>query len=174
MIADDRSLSRLMALAQKGDREAYAALLDAAQDWLRRYFARRVSPFQLDDLIQETLLSVHAKRASFDPSRPFLPWLAAIARFRWIDCLRQVYRNEHSELGEDIAAPAEEPGISARISLERLLAHLPEGQVEAIKLVRIEGLSISEASRITGQSESLVKVNIHRGLKRLTGIIEKA
>jgi RNA polymerase sigma-70 factor (ECF subfamily) len=173
MKADDTSLARLMALSQAGDRDAYAALLNAAQAWLRRYFARRVNPAQLDDLVQETLISLHRKRASFDASRPFLPWLAAIARYRWVDHLRLLYKTELVGTSEDFEGFDEEPAITARISLERLFTQLPSAQVEAIELVKIEGLSVSEASRMTGQSESLIKVNIHRGLKRLTSIIEK-
>lgn len=53
-------------------------------------------------------------------------------------------------------------------------AQLPDAQVKAIELVKIEGLSVSEASRACGQSESLIKINIHRGLKKLTAMIEKA
>ncbi len=174
MIADDATLSRLMAMAQTGDRTAYATLLEACQRWLRRYYARRISPCQLDDLVQETLLSLHRKRASYDPARPFLPWLAAIARYRWVDHLRKIYRADETELDDNIASQSEEPGISARISLEQLFAQLPIAQVKAIEMVKIEGLTVSEASQASGQSESLIKVNIHRGLKRLAAIIEKA
>ncbi len=174
MIVDEATLARLMPMAQNGDREAYAALLGACQTWLKRYFARRIGPCQLDDLVQDTLLSLHRKLASYDPARPFLPWLAAIARYRWVDHLRKIYRADETELGESLAAPSEEPAISARISLERLFAHLPASQIEAIEMVKIAGLSVREASQATGQSESLIKVNIHRGLKRLTSIVEKA
>ena len=62
--------------------------------------------------------------------------------------------------------------MHARLSLDRLLALLPAGQAQAITLVKIEGASIAEASRISGQSESLVKVNIHRGLRKLAGLVE--
>ena len=174
MIADEVTLARLMAMAQSGDRDAYAALLEACQSWLRRYYARRIGPCQLDDLVQDTLLSLHRKRASYDPQRPFLPWLAAIARYRWVDHLRKVYRADETELDENFAGISEEPAISARISLERLLSLLPTAQVAAIEMVKIEGLSVSEAAQATGQSESLIKVNIHRGLKRLAALIEKA
>ncbi len=163
-----------MGQAQAGDRQAYAALLDECQRWLRRYFARRIAPSQLDDLVQETLLALHQKLATWDPSRPFLPWLAAIARYRWVDHLRRVYRSAETELADELAGADEEPAIAARISLERLFAQLPDAQVRAIELVKIEGLSISEASSACGQSESLIKVNIHRGLKKLAAMIEKA
>lgn len=174
MIADEATLARLMAMAQAGDRIAYATLLESCQRWLRRYFARRIGPCQLDDLVQDTLLSLHRKRASYDPARPFLPWLAAIARYRWVDHLRKIYRADETELDDSFAAEPDEPGISARISLEALLKHLPRTQVTAIEMVKIEGLSVREASQASGQSESLIKVNIHRGIKRLAALIEKA
>lgn len=163
-----------MAMSQQGDRVAYASLLKACQLWLRGYYARRIAPAQLDDLVQETLIALHTKRASWDNTRPFLPWLAAIARYRWVDHLRRLYRADETALDVDVAGTDEEPAIAARITLERLFGVLPDAQARAIALVKIEGLSIAEASVATGQSESLVKVNIHRGLKKLAHMIEKA
>lgn len=176
MKADEASLARLAALSQRGDRKAYAAFLGECQHWLKRYFVRKVGAEYLDDLVQETLLSIHAKLASFDPSRPILPWLAAIARYRWVDQLRRIYKaGGDAELCEDIPGIDDlESEIAARISLDRLFALLPERQVQAIELVKIEGLSVAEAASASGQSKSLVKVNIHRGLKKLAALIEKA
>jgi RNA polymerase sigma factor (sigma-70 family) len=172
MIATDISLAQLMARAQAGDALAYRTLLDECQRWLMRYFSRRIVPAQVDDLVQDTLISVHSKRATFDPARPFLPWLAAIARYRWVDHLRKVYRADETLLDEQMASEAEEPGIIARISIENLLVQLPVAQQMAIRLVKIEGLSIAEAAERTGQSEPLVKVNIHRGIKKLSALVE--
>lgn len=172
MNADEPTLARLMALAQGGDRAAYATLLANCARWLARYYARRIAPCQLDDLVQETLLSLHRKRASYDPRRPFLPWLAAIARYRWVDHLRRVYRASEVGLADDIPAFDEEVGLVARLSLDGLFALLPPGQAQVIELVKIEGRSIAEAALTCGQSESLVKVNIHRGLRRLSAMIE--
>lgn len=174
MKADETSLARLAALAQRGDRAAYATFLGECQLWLKRYFVRRVGAEFLDDLVQETLLSVHAKLGSYDPERPLLPWLAAIARYRWVDQLRRIYRSQEGAIDEDLPGVDEEPEIAARISLERLFSYLPQGQAQAIELVKIEGLSVAEAAIASGQSESLVKVNIHRGLKKLATLIEKA
>lgn len=174
MRADDNSMARLMVLSQRGDQHAYTTLLGECQKWLRRYYGQRIVPHQLDDLVQDTLLSLHRKRASYDPARPFLPWLAAIARYRWVDHLRSFYKAAEDEFEEGFAAESDEPAISARISLERMFSYLPSAQAEAIRLVKITGLSISEAAAATGQSESLIKVNIHRGLKKLANTIEKA
>jgi RNA polymerase sigma factor (sigma-70 family) len=172
MKADDATLARLMARAQDGDAAAYRLVLHTSRDWLRRFFARRIAPAAIDDLVQEVLLSLHTKRASFDPARPYLPWLAAIARYRWVDALRRSYRAAEDSLANEPWTETAAEELAARISLDRLLAYLPAGQVAAIRLVKIEGLSIDEAAQCCGQSESLVKVNIHRGLRRLAALVE--
>ncbi|MFZ1742440.1 MAG: sigma-70 family RNA polymerase sigma factor [Pontixanthobacter sp.] len=175
MIADEQTLARLMASSQRGDKQAYTVLLTEVQLWLERFFRRRSAPHQIDDLVQEVMMAVHNKRATYDPARPFLPWLAAIARYRWVDHLRKVYRNAEDAL-EDYDAPhdSEEDAIMARLSLARMFVHIPDKQAEVIEMVKIEGLSIKEAAGRSGQTEAAVKVNIHRGLKRLSALIEKA
>lgn len=163
-----------MTQAQLGDKRCYAMLLEECQKWLRRYYARKIPPSSLDDLVQETLISVHRKLASYDPARPFLPWLAAIGRYRWIDHLRKVYRADETGLEEELLAdPAEEP-VSAKVSLDKLLDMVPEKQSSVIRMVKIQGLSISEAAELSGQSESLVKVNIHRGIKKMNILVENS
>ncbi|MFN2098906.1 sigma-70 family RNA polymerase sigma factor [Altererythrobacter sp. MF3-039] len=175
MIADEITMARLMASSQKGDKQAYTVLLSEIQLWLERYFQRRCPPAQIDDLVQEVMLAVHNKRATYDPVRPFLPWLAAIARYRWIDHLRKVYRREEEAMGErEFSEDSEEEAVMARISLDRMFVQIPDRQAEVIEMVKIEGLSIREAASRSGQSESAVKVNIHRGLKKLSALIEKA
>lgn len=172
MIAREETLRDLMTRSQSGDKQAYAVLLEQCGNWLRRYYVHKIAVDAVDDLVQEVLISLHNKRASYDPSRPFLPWLAAIARYRWVDRLRQTYRQATSELHDEHGIESHEEVVGAQISIERLLGQLPAGQAEAIRLVKIDGLSVAEACARSGQSEPLVKVNIHRGLKRLTALIE--
>ncbi len=172
MIANEETMRHLMIKAQGGDKQCYSSLLVECEKWLRRYYARKINPSAIDDLVQETLISLHRKRASYDPTKAFLPWLAAIGRYRWIDSLRKIYRHDHDELYEEMVADPQEETVSAKVSLERLLGMIPEKQAEVISMVKIEGLSIAEASAQTGQSESLVKVNIHRGLKKMSALIE--
>lgn len=172
MIANEETLRHLMIKAQGGDKLCYSTLLNECEKWLRRYYARKINPAAIDDLVQETLISLHRKRISYDPTKAFLPWLAAIGRYRWIDSLRTIYRHEHAQLYEEMIADPQDGDVTARVSLERLLGMIPARQAEVISLVKIEGLSIHEAAVMTGQSESLVKVNIHRGLKKLSAMIE--
>ena len=175
MIADETTLSRLMAAAQRGDQQSYAVLLDEASRWLVRYFSRKVPAGQSEDLVQEVLLALHQKRRTYDANRPFLPWLAAIARYRWLDHLRKVYRSE-VQASDAVEAVDEghEQAVMARLSLDGLFARLPSSQAQAIELVKIEGRSIREAAQRCGQSEPLVKVNIHRGLRKLAALIEES
>jgi len=175
MVADEPTLARLMVATQDGDKAAANVLLSEVGIWLERYFRRRVPPHQIDDLVQEVLIAFYMKRATWDPARPFLPWLAAIARYRWVDHLRKVYKHDGKELmEEDAIEDSEEEVVLARVSLDRLFRQLPEKQSEVIEMVKIDGLSIREAAEKTGQSESLVKVNIHRGLKKLATLVEEA
>ena len=172
MIANEEGLRRLMRLSQTGDKQAYAVLLEQAGKWLGRYFRMKIAPDAIDDLVQDTLISLHRKRASYDPARPFLPWLAAIARYRWVDRLRQGYRHSTVMLDHDVGEESHEEVVGARISIDRLLDLLPGAQADVIRYVKIEGHSIHEACAQTGQSEALVKVNIHRGLKKLAALVE--
>jgi RNA polymerase sigma factor (sigma-70 family) len=174
MSPDDTSLSRLMALSQAGDSAAYRIVLSECQRWLARYYNGRIAPHQIDDLVQDTMLSLHTKRATYDATRPFLPWLAAIARYRWVDQLRRTYRAKETELEPDMIADPVSGDITARVSLARLLDKIPERQAHVIRLVKIDGYTVAEAALRTGQSEPLVKVNIHRGLKKLATLCEKA
>jgi len=170
--ADEPTCARLMAAAQQGDRTAYRQLLDLCVPLLRRFFRHRVPDVAIDDLVQETLMSLHAKRDSWDPARAFLPWMAAIARYRWVDHLRRAYARPEAPLEDVFGVESGEAAIAAKFGCERLLSSLPTGQAAAIRVTRIEGLSVAEASARLGQSEALVKVNVHRGLKRMAALVE--
>ncbi|GEO01183.1 DNA-directed RNA polymerase sigma-70 factor [Novosphingobium sediminis] len=174
MTPDETSLAQLAIMAQRGDKEAYAALLHECQRWMKSYLGRRIARHDLDDLVQETLFALHQKLATYDSTRAFVPWLAAIARYRWAGHLRQVYRARKHSGGTDVISHNDESAMMARISLNSLFAQLPAPQAQAIELVKIEGLSIAEAACASGQSEALVKINIHRGLKKLSAMIERA
>lgn len=173
MTSDEATLARLMRAGQAGDGQAYRQLLGLAAPLLQRWFRRKVAAHELDDLVQDTLLAVHQRRASWDPARPFLPWLAAIARYRWVDRLRRSSLRNHDALFDDIAVESGESALIGRLGCDRLLALLPAGQAAAIRAMRIEGLSVAEAAAQLGQSESMVKVNVHRGLKRLAAMVDE-
>ena len=163
----------LMAAAQAGNAAVYHRLLVEIRAWLARYYMRRLPPAMVDDAVQDTLFAIHQKRHTFDPARPFEPWLAAIARHKWIDRLRALKSARTEALDEEIAVADHGEAVTSAWSLERLLMELKPAQSDVIRLVKLQGYSIEEAAAQTGQSVSLVKVNIHRGLGRLTALVKR-
>jgi RNA polymerase sigma-70 factor (ECF subfamily) len=173
---NDDVLGRLMAAAQRGDKAAYRLLLDELRSWLARYYRRRLPEAHVDDAVQDALLAVHNKRHTYDPARAFAPWLAAIARYKWIDRLRTMTVHRTEPLDDDIPDYLQigdhgDTVISAAV-LNELLGTLKPGQADVIRLVKLGGHSIDEAALLTGQSPALVKVNIHRGLSKLAALVE--
>jgi RNA polymerase sigma factor (sigma-70 family) len=163
----NRHWGDLMVAGQAGNGGAYRRLLEETREWLQRYYARRLPSSMVDDATQEALIAVHDKRHTYDPSLPFGPWLAAIARYKWIDRLRALKSRPTEALSDDFPSRDHAEAVTSAAVLDQLLGTLKPAQSEVIRLVKIYGLSIEEASVRTGQSASLVKVNIHRGLSLL-------
>ncbi|MGI4878977.1 MAG: sigma factor [Janthinobacterium lividum] len=93
---------RLMIAGQAGDRSAYRLLLDELRVWLIRYYRHRLPADLVDDAVQEALVAIHTKRQTWDPARPFGPWLAAIARYKWIDRLRHMAATRAEPLPDEL------------------------------------------------------------------------
>jgi RNA polymerase sigma factor (sigma-70 family) len=160
----------LMIAAQGGQSGAYEQLFRELDAWLCRYYKRRLPRAAAEDAKQDALLAIHAKRDAYSPSRPFGPWIAAIARNKWIDQIRNASRFAAVSLHSGIAIEGPvEHGINL-IAVDELLKRLKPAQASVIRLVKLQGLSVEDASDATGQSAALVKVNIHRGLKKLTAM----
>ena len=177
MKGDEATLAYLMGRAQAGDKPAYRALLSRCQTWLTAYFRRRLPPDDISDMVQEVLMALHAKRASWSPDRPFLPWLAAIARYRWVDHLRSHYRRmaDQADMADaDCSDAGAADAVLARVSLDRLMARLAPRQADALTLVKLDGLSVAEAAQRCGQSEASIKTNVHRAIRRLGALIEES
>lgn len=161
----------LMMKAQTGDSRAYEQLLRELDAWLSRYYALRLPHAAAQDARQDTLLAIHTKRHTYAPSRSFGAWVVAIARYKWIDRIRDASRYAALELDEDIAVEDHGGAALSAAALDNLLGRLKPAQESVIRLVKLKGLSIARASGATGQSAALVKVNIHRGLKKLAALV---
>lgn len=174
----ENGLKPLWLRAQAGDEAAYRDSLERIAARLRAYLRRRMqgAPDEVEDLVQEILLALHLQRGTYDAALPVSAWVLAIARHKLVDLWRRRGRREAlnevlEEVDETLLAVAPDAG-EARRDLERLLEELPEAQRQAILLTKVEGLSVSEASRRTGVSESAIKVQVHRGLKRLAAFVK--
>lgn len=153
-----------------GEAGPYRRLLDELSGLLRAYYGRRCpSGMDAEDLVQETLIAVHTRRATYDAAQPFTAWAYAIARYKLIDALRRgrAHLRAPAEEAEALFAPASAEAAMAARDLERVMAELPARTRALIRDVRIEGLSTREAAQKHGMSESAVKVAVHRGLKAL-------
>ena len=171
----DDQWGRLMEAAQAGNGGAYNRLLNEVQPWLVRYYSRRLPLHMVDDAAQDTLMAIHQKRHTYEPGRPFRPWLAGIARYKWIDRLRAMGRQHTVSIDDEIFEPSvegHESAVTSAILLEEMLTKLKPAQISVIRLVKLQGFSIEDAAAKTGQSESLVKVNIHRGLAKLAAMVQ--
>jgi RNA polymerase sigma-70 factor (ECF subfamily) len=173
----EAGLRPLWARAQEGDESAYREALLRIAARLRRFFGRRLQslPDDVEDLVQETLLALHLQRGTYDPALPVSAWVHAIARHKLVDLFRRRGRREalHEPLDElderDHPTAADEQ--PARRDLAVLLETLPPAQRQAILLIKVEGLSVAEASAKSGVSVSALKVQVHRGLKRLAALV---
>ena len=174
----DKRLARLMGDAQGGDAAAYAGLLSEVAPLVRRVVRRRLSrlqPHDIEDIVQDVLLSLHAARATYDPARPFLPWLMGLTRHRVADAARRRARRLDNEVGRDplpetfsadgTNMPDETYGDGQALS--QAMADLPSGQRRAIQLTKLQEMSLKEAAAVSGTSIGALKVAVHRGISAL-------
>ncbi|NMN04729.1 MULTISPECIES: sigma-70 family RNA polymerase sigma factor [unclassified Novosphingobium] len=174
MRADESQLKAWMIGGLDGDTACQTQLLRALVPVLEAFYRRRMRDGRddIDDLVQETLIAVHTRRATFDRDRPFGGWLFAIARYKMVDHFRRGGRTCTIEGLDDIlVAEGFEDASNARLDVDRLLDELPPKQSQAIRATRLEGLNTSEAAARAKMGESDVKVSVHRGLKALAARI---
>lgn len=172
--AQEERWGGLLAAAQAGDARAYDSLLREVTPRLRQIARARIrDAAEVEDAVQDALMTIHALRHTYDPSRPFGPWMSTIASRRAIDRLRRRGRGAGREsniddLPESAAsvAPVAEERIAAR-NLRDAVAELPESQRTALRLAKLEDLSLTEASARSGLSVGALKVATHRAMRSL-------
>jgi RNA polymerase sigma-70 factor, ECF subfamily len=175
--AVEARLRDLLVRGMAGDGVAYHAFLKDLSAHLRAYFRRRLNglPDDVEDLVQEVLLAVHNQRHTYEAEQLLTPWVHAIARYKLVDLLRRRADRDalHEPLDDELAvfATSETEAAAARRDVMKLLDQLPERQRLPIRLMKLEGLSVVEAAKATGMSESAVKVGVHRGLKALAKLM---
>ncbi|MFZ2541114.1 MAG: sigma-70 family RNA polymerase sigma factor [Gallionella sp.] len=169
----------LMKQALSGDQQSYTALLQETSHLLRPFLAKRLSfTNEVDDLLQEILISIHKARHTYDGNRPYKPWMYAIARFRLQDYLRAHYADQlhhaddMSEMEEFLQEHVTESGISYE-SIIGEIEKLPEKQAVIVRMMHQEGYTAKEVAEKIGMNESAVKVAAHRAYKKLRQNLEE-
>jgi len=175
--ASEDWLRDLLVRGLAGDAAAYHECLKALSAHLRAFLRRRLVrlPDEVEDLVQETLLAIHNQRHTYDAGQPLTAWIHAIARYKLVDLLRRravrEALNDPLEDELDLFVASDTEAADARRDVARLLERLPDRQRLPIVHMKLEGLSVTETARVTGMSESAVKVGVHRGLKALAAMI---
>jgi RNA polymerase sigma-70 factor, ECF subfamily len=170
----EQQATALMIRAQQGDRLAYAELLTLLAAMARRYTRNRVGDVPwLDDVVQETLVTIHGARQTYDSNRPLAPWFYAILSSRMIDVLRRERRVRTREVGADElpepnAVTFREPRDAVDFGrVKAALEALPERQREIVTALKLRDESVKEISARMGMSPSAVKVTAHRAYRAL-------
>lgn len=173
--ADPAGWPALMRRAQDGDRTAYRRLLVVVTPLVRAIASRFLfDRHDVEDAVQDILMTVHAARHTYDPDRPFKPWLAGVARHRLMDRLRGKRRITEREVTLTlehetfaVAEPNTDAGVWDGPALRAALGALPAAQQQAIELLKLREMSLKEASVVSGRSVASLKVATHRGLAAL-------
>ncbi len=174
MIEREAQYREWMLAGLAGDAAAYRRLLDGLAGHLRAWFARRAGPSAAEDLVQETLIAMHAKRATYEPSQPLTAWVYGIARYKLIDEYRRSKRRAAVPLDEapELFAHDEAQPAAAKRDVEKLLAKLPEGKRALVRAIKLQGESVADVAAQSGLSETAVKVAVHRAIKSLNEAVE--
>ena len=177
--AQVREWSKLMAQAQDGNREAYRKLLEGVTPYLRSLAMRCFKqPSDLEDVVQDVLLTVHMLRHAYDPARPFGPWLLAIANRRIIDRLRRDTRRRARDVElsiehETFADP--ETNLDKQTldeaALGQAIEQLPPDQRQTITMLKLNEMSLKEAAAASDRSIPALKVATHRAIKSLRRLL---
>jgi RNA polymerase sigma-70 factor, ECF subfamily len=180
-VGGSKDWSKLMARAQDGDRQAYRALLEGITPYVRSLAARCFKqPDDVEDAVQDVLLTVHMLRHAYDPKRPFGPWLVAIANRRIIDRLRRDTRRKSREVvlstgHETFPDPAtnlhgDTPDEAA---LAQAIEQLPPDQRQTIRMLKLKEMSLREASAASGRSIPALKIATHRAVRKLRRMLKQ-
>lgn len=164
-------LTRKLLAGLTGDSAAYAEFLHQLSPMLRRVISRKIPANDLEDVLQEVLISIHKARHTYDGQRPLMPWVMAITGFRVSDHLRRVYgekRNQYVDIADYenlLEAVTESPGESE--SIEEMLQGVGQRERRILSLMHVEGYTATEVGSQLGMKESAVKVAAHRAIKRI-------
>jgi len=179
-----KTLDEKMIVAQSGDAKIYSEVLQEISILARKIISARVNKKDdIEDIIQEILISVHKSRHTYDGARPFKPWVRAIISFRLNDYFRKYYKTadkeyvDYDSVSEQLFEPSSQENVTFngydRELINKALANLPEKQRNIVKLMKIEGYTAKEVADQLGMSISAVKVSAHRSYKKLKDELEK-
>jgi len=168
-----------MASAQQGHQPDYRQLLQELSQVIQQFLCSRFgNHHHIEDCVQEALIAIHEARHTYDPQRPFRPWMFAIVRYKAIDFFRRRRTHESSldQFARDhgVLSQGQEQGeTGGHVAQASMLGMLPAQQREVLIQTKIIGFSIAETAENLGISQSAVKVRVHRAVRKLRQLLEE-
>jgi len=174
---DRRAELDLARRARRGDFAAFDELVQRFHRAVYRSCWRLLRSADAEDAAQDTFVRAFVHFERFDPTRPVLPWLVAIARRLCLDVLRRRRVRARIEAapvaGPSPAGPEGEASLREQLSrLEKALADLDEGPREAVLLFHIEGMSYRDIAAALEVPIGTVMTWLHRGRAELRKVVE--
>lgn len=167
----NKILGDLLRSAIDGNQTAYTEFLTKISSLMRPVVAKKITSADVEDVLQEILLSIHKARHTYDGARPIMPWIISIARFRIVDYLRKYYaqmrhKAVNNEEMENIFADVTESAVDNE-SIDDLLDEVTPQNKQILTLMHVEGYTAKEVGAKIGMNESAVKVAAHRAIKKI-------
>lgn len=166
----------------------------ASYEWLLRDISRALRPAirhgvqraslpsaEVEDILQDILMGLHMMRRRWDDTRPFLPWLHAILRYKLTDAVRR--RGRERRIRVDLSAEAWDAivdeaalqgGAMTGDALMHALDALPAGQRHVVEAVAIDGASVRDTAAVLHISEGAIRMTMHRAFKKLASLADGA
>ncbi|MFO0388358.1 MAG: sigma-70 family RNA polymerase sigma factor [Alphaproteobacteria bacterium] len=164
-------LTRKLLAGLAGDGVAYADFLSQLSPILRRVIGRKIPMSDVEDVLQEVLISIHKARHTYDGNRPLMPWVISIANFRMTDHLRKSYsqmRHQSVDIADyENVLEAVTETVNENESINEMLDGVGQRERKILSLMHLEGYTASEVGSQLGMKESAVKVAAHRAIKKI-------
>lgn len=164
-------LQDLFKAAREGDQKKYSDFLCIITKILRGFVKKRIAVNDVEDVVQEILISIHKARHTYDGIRPIMPWIFAIARFRIADYLRKTYSNirfkncdfeELCEILPDVTIVGQDDEY-----IDDILKNVPSREKTILTMMYIEEYNVKEVAANLKMTESAIKVAAHRAIKKI-------
>jgi RNA polymerase sigma-70 factor (ECF subfamily) len=177
---DGQRLNLAMDRYAEGDDAAFGEVYDLLAPRLLGFFTRQLGDrVRAEDLVQQTLLQMHAARRNYVTGSDVVPWAFAIGRNALIDSRRRTRREVLFQSAEEDAAAHEgeidRASVPDDLALTKEmaevataeLARIPAAHRAAYDLVRQEGLSVAQTAEVLGTTPTAVKMRVHRAYEAL-------
>lgn len=178
VLGADTEWERLLTAANAGDRRALGRFLTTATPPIRtivRARAQALPPDQHEDIVQDVLIAIHAKRHTWKAGTPVRPWVFAITRYKIADAFRRRGKHIHLPIEDfaDVLAHEQTEEPDAQLETARLLAQIDIRSASIVRAVTIDGESAEAVGARLGISGGAVRVTLHRAMKRLSALTRR-